>query len=143
MNTFKMGSITFTHIANISLSQAWLVNRNSETYGLYDFEGNEYATRKHWFSLLPRDISGVYFFKKGDQVLYVGESGLLGKRIWTHGTAGRLVKEELIRDMELWIATNVTVPSPLNGEPVCVRGAVEAQLMAMYSPQYNRKEERC
>ncbi|WP_282167668.1 hypothetical protein [Shewanella japonica] len=45
--------------------------------------------------------------------------------------------------MELWIATNVTVPSPLNGEPVCVRGAVEAQLMAMYSPQYNRKEERC
>ncbi|WP_394494258.1 hypothetical protein [Shewanella sp. ENK2] len=56
MNTFKMGSITFTLIANISLSQAWLVNRNSETYGLYDFEGNEYATRKHWFSLLPRDI---------------------------------------------------------------------------------------
>ncbi len=64
MNTFKMGSITFTHIANISLSQAWLVNRNSETYGLYDFEGNEYATRKHWFSLLPRDISGGIFSRK-------------------------------------------------------------------------------
>ncbi len=91
--------------------------------------------KRTWASSLPHR-PGVYFFKNGDDVLYVGKSTNLRKRVGSYFTAAekRPRMEEMIR-----VATGVDYvecATPLEAE---VR---ELRMINAHTPRYNRRSRR-
>lgn len=91
--------------------------------------------KRTWASALPHR-PGVYFFRNGDDVLYVGKSTNLRRRVGSYFTAAerRPRMEEMIR-----VATGVEyieTATPLEAE---VR---ELRMINAHAPRYNRRSRR-
>lgn len=94
----------------------------------------ERRAKRSWAADLPQQ-PGVYLFKAGDEVLYVGKSTNLRTRVRSYFTASehRARIDEMVR-----VATGVepvVCETPLQAE-VC-----ELRLIATHQPRYNRRSK--
>src|SRR3989344_3330267 len=85
--------------------------------------------KKYFKKLKPPDSPGIYFFKKGKDILYIGKATSLKDRIETRGP---VLLDMLFHANKIdWQATDSVLEALI----------LEAELIKKNQPKYNTKEK--